>query len=31
MKKHFTVGVKTNLGLNLNASKDWLPKAEESI
>ena len=31
MKKRFTVGVKTNLELNLNASKDWLPKAEESI
>ena len=29
MKKRFTVGVKTNLELNLNASKDWLPKAEE--
>ena len=31
MKKRFTVGVKTNLELNLNASKDWLPKAEEPI
>ena len=31
MKKRFTVGVKTNLELNLNVSKDWLPKAEEPI
>ncbi|TSJ89225.1 DNA primase [Gilliamella apicola] len=31
MKKRFTVGNKTNLELNLNASKDWLPKAEEPI
>ena len=31
MKKHFTVGVKTNLGLNLNASKDWLPRIEEPV
>ena len=30
IKKRFTVGVKTNLELNLNASKDWLPKAEET-
>ena len=30
MKKRFTVGVKTNLELNLNTSKDWLPKAEET-
>lgn len=31
MKKRFTVGVKTNLELNSNADKDWLPKAEEPI
>ena len=28
MKKRFSVGVKTNLELNLNTSEDWLPKAE---
>lgn len=31
MKKHFTVGVKINLELNLNASKDWLPRIEEPV
>ncbi|WP_255518860.1 primase-like DNA-binding domain-containing protein [Gilliamella sp. W8126] len=29
IKKRYTAGNKTNLELNLNASKDWLPKAEE--
>ena len=28
MKKRFTAGIKTNLELNSNADKDWLPKAE---
>ena len=31
IKKRYTAGNKTNLELNLNASKDWLPKAEEPI
>ena len=31
MKKRFTAGIKTNLELNSNADKDWLPKAEEPI
>ncbi len=31
MKKRYTAGNKTNLELNLNVSKDWLPKAEEPI
>ena len=29
MKKRFSVGVKTNLELNLSTSEDWLPKAED--
>ena len=28
MKKRYTAGIKTNLELNSNADKDWLPKAE---
>ena len=29
MKKRYTAGIKTNLELNSNADKDWLPKAED--
>ena len=30
MKKRYTAGIRTNLELNSNADKDWLPKAEET-
>ncbi|MFQ1006957.1 primase-helicase zinc-binding domain-containing protein [Gilliamella apicola] len=29
MKKRYTAGIRTNLELNSNADKDWLPKAED--